>query len=208
MLYTNTVHEGTLAILNELMVIEELAAFSLVGGTALALKFGHRISEDIDLFSETDFDKTTIQAALQKKFGKRFIYEERGNPLGIFCFIEDIKLDLVKHKFPLIRPLCVENGIRFYSTEDITAMKIATILRRAKKKDFWDIAELLNHYSVDNFIHFFFEKFPEQMLLISIPQAMTYFTEAASDEDPKTLNGQTWESVKKIISKSVKEYLK
>ena len=91
---------------------------------------------------------------------------------------------------------------------DIAAMKIATILRRAKKKDFWDIAELLNHYSVDNFIHFFFKKFPEQMLLISIPQAMTYFTEAASDEDPKTLNGQTWESVKKIISKSVKEYLK
>jgi len=208
MLYTNTVHERTLAILNELMLIEELSAFSLVGGTALSLKFGHRISEDVDLFTEKDFDKTFIQAILQKKFGKSFFYEERGNPLGIFCFIDEIKIDLVKYKFPLIRPLDIEAGIRFYSTEDIIAMKIATVLRRARKKDFWDIAELLDHYSVDDFIRFFFQKFPEQMFLISIPQAMTYFAEADADNDPKSLKGQTWKSVRNIISKAVKDYLK
>ena len=83
-----------------------------------------------------DFDKQEIILALREKFGKNFFYEERGNPFGIFCFINEIKVDLVKHKHACIRPLKIEEGIRIYSTEDIMAMKIATILRRAKKKTF------------------------------------------------------------------------
>lgn len=57
MLYKNTINEGSLALLKELMGVGELSKFSLVGGTALSLQFGHRISDDIDLFIETDFDK-------------------------------------------------------------------------------------------------------------------------------------------------------
>jgi predicted nucleotidyltransferase component of viral defense system len=190
------------------MGLKELSDFSLVGGTALALRWGHRISDDIDLFIEKDFDKEELLAFLREKFGKRLVYEERGNPLGIFCFIDGIKVDLVKYKFPRIGPVTVDEGTRLYSLEDIAAMKIATILRRAKKKDFWDIAELLRHYSVDQCIDFFFKKFPEQMLLISIPQAMTFFADAEGDEDPQSLKGQTWEKVKQVIQKKVSDYLK
>ena len=39
-----------------------------------------------------------------------------------------------------------------YNTEDIIAMKINTILGRGKKKDFWDVAELLQHYSVNDLL--------------------------------------------------------
>jgi predicted nucleotidyltransferase component of viral defense system len=208
MLYTNTINEGSLALLKELMGVSELSKFSLVGGTALSLQFGHRISDDIDLFIETDFDKQEIIAVLEKKFGKRLVYEERGNPLGIFCFMDEVKVDLIKHRYACIRPLMIEENIRMYSTEDIAAMKIATILRRAKKKDFWDIAELLLHYTVDDLVKFFFEKFPQQMYLISIPQAMTFFSDAESDDDPRSLKGQTWIKVKNVIERSVSEYLK
>lgn len=45
------------------------------------------------------------------------------------------------------------------------------------------------------------------MLLISIPQAITYFADAEESEDPVSLNGQTWEDVKKFIQNSVKDYL-
>ena len=46
------------------------------------------------------------------------------------------------------------------------------------------------------------------MCLISIPQAMTFFSDAESDDDPKSLNGQTWINVKNVIERSVSEYLK
>jgi hypothetical protein len=51
------------------------------------------------------------------------------------------------------------------------------------------------------------QKYPSQMLLISTPQALTYFDDANESEDPISLKGQTWEEVKRIISKAVREYL-
>ncbi len=50
MLHTETVKPNTYSLLKELMQLEALKSFQLVGGTALALYFGHRISDDIDLF--------------------------------------------------------------------------------------------------------------------------------------------------------------
>lgn len=50
MLQTKTVEPGTLSLLKELMELPILNNFSLVGGTALSLKYGHRISIDLDLF--------------------------------------------------------------------------------------------------------------------------------------------------------------
>ncbi|MGM0946912.1 MAG: nucleotidyl transferase AbiEii/AbiGii toxin family protein [Bacteroidota bacterium] len=99
-------------------------------------------------------------------------------------------------------------GIRFFSDQDIMAMKIQAILGRGKKKDFWDIAELLQHYSVIDFIKNHKEKYSTQNLLISIPQVMIYFQDAEEDEDPVSLRGQTWEGVKKTIREKVAAYLR
>lgn len=78
-------------------------------------------------------------------------------------------------------------------------------LSLGKKKDFWDLYELLKEYSIKEMIEFFKTKYPQQMLLISIPSALTYFTDANESEDPISLKGQTWEEVKKFISKKVSE---
>jgi hypothetical protein len=50
-------------------------------------------------------------------------------------------------------------------------------------------------------------KFSEQRLLISIPQAITYFEDADNSEDPVSLNNQTWEDVKTTICRAVNDYL-
>lgn len=50
-------------------------------------------------------------------------------------------------------------------------------------------------------------KFPSQQLAISIPHCMTYFSDADETQTPVSLKGQTWESVKKVISKKVAEFL-
>ena len=119
------------------------------------------------------------------------------------------KLDLVNYyHHPLIDEPLLIDGIRLYHQNDIMAMKIAAILNRGVKKDFWDIAELLNHYSVQNLIDCYTKKFPSQQLLISIPFALTYFADADESEDPVSLKGQTWSSVKQLISKKVSDFLK
>ena len=52
-----------------------------------------------------------------------------------------------------------------------------------------------------------YKKIPEQLLLISIPQALTYFADAEEDKEPVSLKAQTWNSIKKRISKAVDKYL-
>lgn len=55
MLRTETVDQGTLECLKIVMQDERLNDFFLVGGTALSLKIGPRISIDLDLFSDKPF---------------------------------------------------------------------------------------------------------------------------------------------------------
>ncbi len=208
MLQYSTIEPGTLDLLKALMKVPALKDFHLVGGTALALHLGHRLSIDIDLFSTKLFDNESLIKPLTDTF-PGFAYRSTKNPIGLFCYIDDVKVDFVKHHYhPVLREPLIENDIRLFSIPDIMAMKIAAILKRGVKKDFWDIAELLHHYTVEDFINFYTEKYPSQQLLISIPYALTYFTDAEESEEPVSLKGQTWPAVKKFIQGKVNEFLK
>ena len=72
MLHYETVEPGTLAILKRLMGLDALKDFSLVGGTALALRYGHRRSVDLDLFTEGELDQELLREALTMEFGEAF----------------------------------------------------------------------------------------------------------------------------------------
>ena len=208
MLHLETVEPHSFSILKQLLEIAELKDFSLVGGTALSLLYGHRVSVDLDLFSNKPFENKVITDVLKKKFQDKFAMEEKAPRFGIFCYIDNIKIDIVRHPHPLIRPEVMIDGIRMFSTEDIIAMKVQAILGRGKKKDFWDIAELLKHFLVADFVNFHKEKYTTQNLLITVPQAITYFADAEEGEDPVSLKEQSWEKVKEAISIKVREYLK
>ncbi len=168
MLQRSAIEPGTLALLKKVASIPELNNFSLVGGTALALRYGHRLSVDLDFFSTTEFQNEVIIQLLEQNF-PTFTYRNSNNPIGVFGFIDDVKVDFVKHHFfKLIDNLEVIEGVRIAGDRDLMAMKVFAILKRAVKKDFWDIAELLKHYTVQQFIEAYQEKYPNNQMLISI----------------------------------------
>ncbi len=207
MLQTQTVQSDTLSVLKELMKVPALSEFFLVGGTALSLLYGHRLSIDLDLFTNQKISVKAISAHLNSVFGERLAIRSSRVDFGIFAFVDKAKVDLVMHPHPFIRSTYHLDGIRFISTEDIVAMKVQAVLGRARKKDFWDIATLLEHYSIADFIAFHEAKFSSQNLMITVPQAITYFVDAEDDADPISLKGQSWESVKDIIKAKVRAYL-
>lgn len=208
MLHFETVEPYTLSVLRVLMDVPELKEFALVGGTALSLLYGHRMSIDLDLFSNKPFNNEIIVNSLIGKFGKSFDNRSTNPRFGIFGFVNDVKIDIVRHPHPQIRPELNLEGIRMFSTEDIIAMKVQAVLGRGKKKDFWDIAELLKYYSIDDFVTLHKEKFATQNLLITVPQALTYFADADESEDPISLNHQIWSSIREFIQDKVRAYLK
>lgn len=208
MLHTETVEPRTLSLLRELMVLPSLQPFSLVGGTALSLRYGHRCSVDLDLFHHEAFNAPHIIESLETTFQNRLVYKSPHSRVGIFCFIDGIKVDIVHFPHIPIEEVETKDEIRMYSNADIAAMKIQAILGRAQKKDFWDLYELLQQFSLQQLIDWHKRKFPNQMLAIGIPQAITYFAEADESEPPVSFKGQTWDSVKKGISSAVSDYLR
>jgi predicted nucleotidyltransferase component of viral defense system len=208
MLRIETVEPHTFSVLRKLMQMPELQDFALVGGTALSLLYGHRMSIDLDLFSNKPFENQIIVDALQNQFGASFDNRSTNPRFGIFCFVDEVKVDIVRHPHPIIRPDLLIDEIRMFSTEDIIAMKVQAILGRGKKKDFWDVAELLKHYPMADFINLHKEKYATQNLYITVPQAIIYFADADESEDPICLQNQSWNGIKDFISKKVSEYLR
>lgn len=207
MLHSQALPAGTLPVLERLMAMPELKGFSLVGGTALALRYGHRVSIDLDLFGSS-FEHDVIRDALRREFKDSFHYEPgRGQAIGLFCYVDGVKLDIVRYPHPLIATIEEHGGIRMYRDEDIAAMKIQALLGRGKKKDFWDLHALLSRHTLGSIIGWHRAKYPGQLLAISIPAAISFFTDAEDSEDPISLQGQTWAEVKASIQKAVRDYL-
>ena len=123
MLQIETVEPHTFSVLKQLMEMPELRDFSLVDGTALSLLYGHRKSLDLDFFSDKPFENTNIIHALEKKFKDAFENKSTNPRFGIFCFINEVKIDIVRHPHPLISTLQNIEGMRIFSTEDIIARK-------------------------------------------------------------------------------------
>ena len=160
------------------------------------------------MFFHEKFDHQTIESEFISEFGNDFDYESGHKQFGIFCYLQKIKVDIVYFPHKPLSEFVTEKNIRMYSDADISAMKIQAIFGRAKKKDFWDLHELLQHYPLQQLIDWHKQKYPSQMLAISIPNAITYFVDAEESETPVSFKNQSWEQIKKGISKSVSDYLR
>ncbi|MFZ1665418.1 MAG: nucleotidyl transferase AbiEii/AbiGii toxin family protein [Flavobacteriales bacterium] len=208
MLHLETVEPNVVPLLKRLFSLKDLQGCSLVGGTALSLRYGHRRSVDLDLFASGEMDRDKVIASLEREFGRLFVFKPSKAGWAVFCHIDGVKVDIVRYPHPRIAPEVFEDDLRFYADDDIAAMKIQAILGRGVKKDFWDLFELFKHHDLQWVMDKHAEKYPNQMIAVSIPHALTYFVDAEQSETPVSLKGQTWEGIKRSISQTVSDYLK
>ncbi len=131
MLQSQTVEPGTLGLLKELMTFDDLKQFVLVGGTNLSLRLGHRLSIDLDLFTNQPFDSEYIRNRLSELYSDTIVMGQGKTTL--FLFINRIKIDIVCALFDNIQPVDEIEGIRLASIPDIIAMKFNAIARRRVK---------------------------------------------------------------------------
>lgn len=199
-LHTETVSSGLLELLQKLMKEKSLQSFALAGGTALAIRFGHRTSIDIDLFTCSAFDAQETAEWLKTCYGMKEAETAENTVRGI---IAGIKIDFIAHRYPLLKPFEETDGIRMFSGEDIAAMKLNAITNRGCKKDFWDYAELLKIYSREEMLSFFARKYANDSLW-NVEKSLAYFDDADSDPDPRDMRGQNWEEIKRTVLASIR----
>ena len=199
MLQFQAVEPELLAGLKFLFSFPELENYRLVGGTALALKFGHRKSVDIDLFGQDSLDWDAFDQAVSAFDTPQSVSRSK----AIHTFIlRGVKVDVVRYNYPWLASFEKHDGIRLASTKDIAAMKLNAIAGRGVKKDFIDLNLLLDHFSLPEMLSFYREKY-KQTSDFMVLKSLTYFEDADENEDPEMLVDYNWEHVKwRIVSET------
>lgn len=175
----------------------------MVGGTALALIFGHRLSIDLDFFSTDPLDFEEILFSI-KTIGKVEVVS-KSKFINSF-FINDVKVDFVSLPYEWIDDPILENPIKLASIKDIAAMKLAAITNRGSKKDFIDIALLIKEVGLDNMILCYNEKYPDGMKMMVL-RSLVYFEDAESQPHPVMLVDYNWSNIKQLILNATRQYI-
>lgn len=216
MLYWNTVSTALNEALIKLMHADALKDFRLVGGTALSLQLGHRMSIDIDLFTDAAYGTinfNSIEDFLKNEF--RYAQGDFDTPAGIgksYSAGDDVdslvKLDIYYSMDPFFQPVMQVDNVRLATVEEIIAMKVDVIQRGGRKKDFWDIHELLNKFGIDEMIELHKQRFEWTHNRELIIRNFTDFNLADDDFDPTCLKNKEWIFIKEDICEAANRTFK
>lgn len=202
-LYFNTVKPVLKDVLEQLMSMDEFDGFRLVGGTSLSLRYGHRMSDDIDLFADAQYGSIDFNG-LQQVLCANFPYcnGDWGEVVGfgasymIGNSIDNcVKLDLF-YTDPFIKPIECYGKIRMASVEDIIAMKMDVISQGGRKKDFWDLHFLHRYYDIKEMLDLYEARYPYGATRKECVIGLNNFAVADGDPDPVCLQNKMWQLIK------------
>jgi predicted nucleotidyltransferase component of viral defense system len=202
-MYWNTVTPLLKNVLLDLMQSAIFDDFRLVGGTSLSLQLGHRMSVDIDLFTDAQYDSLDFET-FDCYFKNHYNYVSSNDGLPVsfgkswYVGIDKsnaVKIDLY-YTDPFIRPLLEREGVRLASIEDVIAMKLDILSRGGRKKDFWDLHILQEHFSIQNMIELYQERNPYGHSLEDILLSFINFETAENDFEPLCLLHKHWPFIK------------
>jgi hypothetical protein len=209
MAQNNKLHYETVTpiLINSLLKImgEGLfAPFRLVGGTNLSLRFGHRKSDDIDLFTDAEYG--SLDFSLFENYLKySFPFYDCPDTSGIVGFgrmyfigldkDNCVKLDLMYTDRFFDEPEIIDN-IRFASVDQIAAMKMQAIATGGRKKDWWDIHFLLEQYSLEGMLELHNKWQPYTHDEAQLLNLLTDFTGANKYPDPICNRHLQWDNIK------------
>ena len=191
-------------VLRQLMDEPLFAPFRLVGGTNLSLRYGHRLSVDIDLFTDSEYrslDFASFEDCLRSKYSY-YNCNDKGSIVGMgrSYYIgnseeDSVKIDLM-YADPFIGEVEILDGIRMASLDDIVAMKMNVVSRGGRKKDFWDLHYLLGQYSLSEMFALHEKRHEWEHNTTQLIHNLTDFAIADDMPDPICLLGKDWDDIK------------
>lgn len=190
-------------LLENLAGQEWLGSFYLVGGTALALHIGHRISIDFDFFSRDEFDNHNVMRHLSD-LGKFDLFEEGRDT--IHGSLDGVKLSFLRYRYPVLKPLHPLHLLKLADIFDIALMKLSAISGRGAKKDFIDFYFLLQRLNLTELLRAYSEKYGEGVSHhYHLFKSLVYFQDAEHEPMPRMIQPVEWADVKRFMVQTVKE---
>jgi hypothetical protein len=195
-MFDNVLPPGSSALLQNLDGELKSQGFYLAGGTGLALQLGHRVSEDLDFFTEAEFDRVTVSRHLEARPGYSETMVSKGT---LYCRAAGVKLSFLHYPVPLRHSTLDYLAVRVADWRDILAERFKTLPQRGSRRDFYDIHACFaqKRLSVAEGMALFKERFAGTGINYQhVAKSLTWFADAESEPDPRLLMQADWQTVK------------
>ena len=182
------------------------SSYYLAGGTALALRLGHRLSKDFDWFIAKVGDPEDLFRTL-KSFNISFsvisvAYET------IYLNIDSIQVSFIGYDYPLLaQPEKADSKYPFLiaGLDDIACMKISAIASRGSKKDFVDLYFLIKEFRpLETYLKLYTKKYWNRDIG-HLVKSLVYFKDAELEPELNMVKSFDWEKMKNDFEKWVKK---
>lgn len=180
--------------------------FYLAGGTGLALRLGHRVSLDLDLFSAEEPLGEGGRLALIERLrgsGAATVLESREGTLHLR--LGATHASLFRYPYPLLGKTDSWRGLRVASERDIAAMKLSAAVGRGTRKDFVDLYLLARRLGgIEPLLAAGRERFPDhEDFPLHACRALVYFADAEKEPMPRLLRPVDWRELTRYFEREV-----
>lgn len=196
-MFANTISSDTLRGLKKLGESGILGKAYLAGGTALSLQLGHRLSLDLDFFTQEVFEELTIENKL-KELGD--FDRERVNWRTVLGTFGQTKFSYFYYEYPLVVETILFENVQLAQPPDIAAMKLQAISDRGARRDFVDMYFMKDLFTLEQVFDWYDKKFGNvQERKYQLLKSLTYFEDAEVEPMPNMLMDVDWEVVKQYF---------
>jgi hypothetical protein len=205
-MHPSVLNKETAETLETVSAQEFIRSFCLAGGTACAIYIGHRISEDLDFFSQEEFSQFEIQNTLRSCGLFLVDYSDKHTITGRLF---QTKISFFHYDYPLIAEKENFLNVKLASLKDIGCMKLDAISSRGSRRDFVDLYFILKAFNMNlkEFYGFFQEKYGEgNFNHIHLLKSLIYFEDADKDPELNMLVHYSWEEVKDFFFNQLKGF--
>ena len=193
-------------VLENLARTTMLEPFYLAGGTALALRLGHRISVDLDFFGAVETFEDNHRRRLIQELSRHFRVDVvRNSPLGLTLNVNTVSVGFFTYSYKLLDSLHEVYDVPLAGISDIGLMKLEAIGDRGARKDFVDLYFIAQHVSLERLFASSKEKYPHTRYFeIRALEALVDFDVADTQSNPDMLVSVDWAEVKEFcISQAI-----
>jgi hypothetical protein len=175
-----------------------LGSFYLAGGTALALRLGHRVSQDLDLFANVEvLDDNLRHSIIENLRQGHKVDPLQDSVLGLVLQVDEQPISFFSYGYPLLAPTDQVSDVQVASILDIGLMKLDAVAGRGTRKDFYDLFFIAFHIPLDELFARSADKYSQSRGFgMRVLTALVDFDIADSQAEPTVLSPVEWDQVK------------
>jgi hypothetical protein len=172
----------------------------MAGGTALALRFGHRVSGDLELMSPVPFSsEETRERLLDRPEVLHLEYAQH----TLRAEIRGIQICILHHPHPLLFPTDPLGGLQIADARDVACMTTAAVINRGHRQDFVDLYVAAQEFGLASILDWMDRKYAVAPFeRARVLQALTEFSDAEKEPMPELLTPIEWADVRRFFEMS------